>query len=181
MGPQGRQSVPCVGRGARDFLYACPGNRLALRQQPTSAAQWHLRDSTELKKRRNTSELRRQAHGTPGAAPFAGNPGVPRFFGVQFRDCCCWSESPSDMRDFPMRFLGAVALCAFLVSASVAEDAQLRPRAFELVERAQEVSAPKQSAPIVNETVLTFHALSADGSMREGSYSRVFAGPTGTR
>lgn len=80
-----------------------------------------------------------------------------------------------------MRFLGAVAVCAFLVSASVAEDAQLRARAFELVERAQEVSAPKQSAPIVNETVLTFRALGADGSMREGSYSRVFAGPTGTR
>ena len=63
-----------------------------------------------------------------------------------------------------MRFLGAVGLClcAFLVSASVAEDAQLRARAFELVERAQEVSAPKQSAPIVNETVLTFRALGAE-------------------
>jgi len=80
-----------------------------------------------------------------------------------------------------MRFLGVVALCAFLVSACVAEDAQLRARAFELVERAQEVSAPKQSAPIVNETVLTFRALGTDGSMREGSYSRVFDGPTGTR
>jgi len=80
-----------------------------------------------------------------------------------------------------MRFLGAVSLCAFLVSASVAEDAQLRARAFELVERAQEVSAPKQAAPIVNETVLTFRALGADGSMREGGYSRVFAGPTGMR
>jgi hypothetical protein len=44
-----------------------------------------------------------------------------------------------------MRFLGAVAVCAFLISACVAEDAQLRARAFELVERAQEVSAPKQS------------------------------------
>src|SRR5262249_50296512 len=82
-----------------------------------------------------------------------------------------------------MRSLSAIAVCAFLVSAaaSFAEDAQLRARAFELVERAQEMSAPKQSAPIVNETVLTFHALGSDGSMREGSYSRVFAGPTGTR
>src|SRR3954454_1905270 len=88
-----------------------------------------------------------------GGAPAA------RRFGVQFWDCCCWLPSPSNTRAFSMRFLGAVALCAFLVSASVAEDAQLRARAFELVERAQEVSAPKQAAPIVNETVLTFRAL----------------------
>jgi TonB family protein len=82
-----------------------------------------------------------------------------------------------------MRFLAAFTLCALLasLSTSFAEDAQLRARAFELVERAHEVSTPRQSAPIVNETVLTFHALGADGSMREGSYSRVFAGPTGTR
>ena len=80
-----------------------------------------------------------------------------------------------------MRFPCAVAVCAFLVSASFGEDAQLRARAFELVERAQDVSAPRHSAPVVNETVLTFRALGADGSMREGSYSRVFAGPTGTR
>ena len=67
------------------------------------------------------------------------------------------------------------------VSALFGEDAQLRARAFEMVERAHEVSVPKTSAPIINETVLSFHALAADGSMREGSYSRVFAGATGMR
>lgn len=80
-----------------------------------------------------------------------------------------------------MRFLAPVAFCALVVSVSSAEDPQLRARAFELVERAQDVSAAKHSAPLVNETVLTFHALATDGSMREGSYTRVFAGPTGMR
>lgn len=82
-----------------------------------------------------------------------------------------------------MRLPSSVAVSALFICLphSFAEDAQLRARAFELVERAQEVSAPRQSAPIVNETMLTFHALGADGSMREGSYSRMFAGPTGTR
>lgn len=82
---------------------------------------------------------------------------------------------------FPMRSLPVVALCLFLVSASVAEDAQLRAHAFEMVERSHEVSTVKLAGPIINETVLTFHALGADGSMREGSYTRVFADATGTR
>jgi len=80
-----------------------------------------------------------------------------------------------------MRSLCVAALCLFLVSNSVAEDAQLRARAFEMVERSHEVSTPRQSGPIINETLLTFHALGADGSMREGSYTRVFAGDTGMR
>jgi len=80
-----------------------------------------------------------------------------------------------------MRSISALAVCAFLVSTSFTEDAQLRARAFEMVERAHDSSVPNQSAPIINETVLAFHALDADGVMREGSYTRVFAGPTGMR
>jgi TonB family protein len=81
-----------------------------------------------------------------------------------------------------VRLLSAIAFFCLLVCASFAEDAQLRARAFQMAERAQEVSVPKvASAPIVNETSLTFRALGADGAMHEGSYSRVFAGPTGTR
>lgn len=80
-----------------------------------------------------------------------------------------------------MRLLCTAVVCSSLVCASFAEDAQLRARAFQMVERAQEVSAPKASAPIVNETSLTFRALGPDGAMHEDSYSRVFAGPTGTR
>ena len=85
-----------------------------------------------------------------------------------------------------MRFLSSIVVrgvlvLGVLVCASFAEDAQLRARAFQMVERAQEVSAPRASAPIVNETSLTFRALGPDGAMHEGSYSRVFAGPTGTR
>ena len=81
-----------------------------------------------------------------------------------------------------MRLLSAIAVCGFLVCASFAEDAQLRARAFQMVERAKDVSVPKAaSAPIVNETSITFRALGADGALHEGSWSRVFAGPTGTR
>jgi TonB family protein len=83
--------------------------------------------------------------------------------------------------DLKMRSLCLAALCALLVSVSFAEDAQLRARAFEMVERAQDVSVPHHSAPIVNETVLTFRALGSDGALHDGSYSRVFAGPNGTR
>ena len=80
-----------------------------------------------------------------------------------------------------MRTTLAVVFCAFFASASAAEDAGLRARAFELVERAHDVSTPKLPSPIVNETTLTFRVLGADGTTRDGSYSRVFAGPTGTR
>lgn len=81
-----------------------------------------------------------------------------------------------------MRLLSAIAVSGFLVCASFGEDAQLRARAFQMVERAKDVSVPKAAAaPIVNETSLTFRALGADGAMHEGSYSRLFAGPTGTR
>jgi TonB family protein len=81
-----------------------------------------------------------------------------------------------------VRLLSGIVVSGFLVCASFAEDAQLRARAFQMVERAQEVSVPKSAAaPIVNETSLTFRALGADGALHEGSYSRVFAGPTGTR
>ena len=81
-----------------------------------------------------------------------------------------------------MRLLSLIAVSTLLGGACFGEDAQLRARAFQMVERAQEVSVPKvASAPIINETSLTFRALGADGAMHEGSYSRVFAGPTGTR
>src|ERR1700739_1589927 len=81
-----------------------------------------------------------------------------------------------------VRLLSAIAVSALLLCTCFGEDAQLRARAFQMVERAQEVSVPKAaSAPIINETSLTFRALGADGAMHEGSYSRVFAGPTGTR
>jgi TonB family protein len=80
-----------------------------------------------------------------------------------------------------MRSLGAAALCAFLISPAIAEDAQLRSRAFEMVERAHEISTPRQSGPIINETAVTFRAVAADGTMREGNYSRVYAGSNGIR
>jgi TonB family protein len=81
-----------------------------------------------------------------------------------------------------LRLLSAIAVSCFLACAGFAEDAQLRARAFQMVERAQEVSVPKvTSTPIVNETLLTFRALGADGATHEGSFSRVYAGATGMR
>lgn len=80
-----------------------------------------------------------------------------------------------------MRCLILTAICLLSYSSSRAEDAQLRARAFELVERARQVSATRQSAPVVNEMVVTFRTRDANGKMREGTYTRVFAGATGTR
>jgi len=70
----------------------------------------------------------------------------------------------------------AVAVVLLLVSASHAEDVQLRARAFELVERAREVSTPANSNPVVNEMNVTFRARSADGTTHDGTYRRVFGG-----
>lgn len=78
-----------------------------------------------------------------------------------------------------MRHTTTFLLGFLLLATAYAEDAQLRARAFELVEHSREVSTPKQS--VANETVLTFRALGADGVLREGSYTRVFARDTGIR
>jgi len=62
-----------------------------------------------------------------------------------------------------------------------AEDAQLRTAAVELVERAAHASAVKQSAPTPNESVVSFQARGTDGTMRPGSYSRLYARPGNVR
>jgi hypothetical protein len=79
-----------------------------------------------------------------------------------------------------MHYLAGFLLCSLTaLSSSFAEDAQLRARAFELVEHSREVSTTKQS--VANETLLTFHAVGADGITREGTYTRVFVFHTGVR
>lgn len=79
-----------------------------------------------------------------------------------------------------MRKVAALALVLFSVCA-LAEDPQLRARAFELIERSRQVAAVKTSQPVPNETVLSFRATGPDGVVREGSYSRLYAGKNGTR
>jgi TonB family protein len=77
-----------------------------------------------------------------------------------------------------MRCPAVVLSIALLLSATAfAEDAQLRATAIEMVEHSLQVSFPALSAPVPNETVLTFQARGADGTMRPGSYTRVYAGP----
>lgn len=77
-----------------------------------------------------------------------------------------------------MRSWAAFLVFTLLLSIPlVAEDAQLRSAAVELVEHSVQVSVPKQTGPTPNETVLTFQARGADGTMRPGSYSRLYAGP----
>ncbi len=77
-----------------------------------------------------------------------------------------------------MRLLtGSLGLALLFSTSTLAEDAQLRAAAFELVEHSVQASTVKQSAPIPNETVLTFQAKGADGVMRPGSYSRIYARP----
>lgn len=73
----------------------------------------------------------------------------------------------------------AASLGLFLCCTTclLAEDAQLRAAAVELVEHSVEASTVKQSGPIPNETVITFQARGADGTTRSGSYSRLYAKP----
>lgn len=77
-----------------------------------------------------------------------------------------------------MRFPVAFLVCTILLTTcAFAEDAQLRAAAISMVERSLQVSQPKFSAPTPNEMVVTFQAMGADGTMRTGTYSRLFAAP----
>lgn len=87
---------------------------------------------------------------------------------------------PSRHMGCPMRKATAFAL-VLLSTRALAEDPQLRARAFELIEHSRQVATVKTSQPVPNETVLSFRATGPDGVVREGSYSRLYAGRNGTR
>lgn len=82
-----------------------------------------------------------------------------------------------DGEEHSMRSLAACVVAILMSTALFAEDPQLRAAAFVLVEHSLQASTPRNSAPIPNETVVTFQARGVDGVMRPGSYSRLYAKP----
>lgn len=83
-----------------------------------------------------------------------------------------------------MRKAGTLLILVSLASAVFSQDAQVRARAIEMVERAVRASQsnpPSAQKYIVNESVVTFRVVSPNGQTHEGSYTRLFAGRSGIR
>jgi hypothetical protein len=83
-----------------------------------------------------------------------------------------------------MRKAATLIVLVSLAVPAVAQEAQLRAKAIEMAERAVRVSRstpPPSQRYVFNESVVTFRTGGADGKLREGSYTRLFAGKAGTR